>query len=75
MRRNAIIQAVLQVPERVLLQDADPPEDDFASAVFLFRHTSRLGGTWRGDVCHLVMIFVLALERRSEKDVQRTGSP
>ena len=44
-------------------------------AVFLFRHTSRLGGTWRGDVCHLVMIFVLALERRSEKNVQRTGSP
>ena len=24
---NAILQAVLQVPERVLLQDADPPED------------------------------------------------
>ena len=24
---NAIIPAVLQVPERVLLQDADPPED------------------------------------------------
>ena len=24
---NAIIQAVLQVPKRVLLQDADPPED------------------------------------------------
>ena len=46
---NAILQAVLQVPERVLLQDADPPEDDFACAVFLFRHTSRLGGTWRGD--------------------------
>ena len=44
-------------------------------AVFLFRHTSRLGGTWRGDVCHWVMAFVLALERRSEKDVQRTGSP
>ena len=27
MRRNVIIQAVLQVPERVLLQDANPPED------------------------------------------------
>ena len=61
---NAILQAVLQVPERVLLQDADPPEDDFACAVFLFRHTSRLGGTWRGDVCHWVMAFVLALEKR-----------
>ena len=29
-------------------------------AVFLFRHTSRLGGIWRGDACHLVMTFVLA---------------
>ena len=26
-RANAILRAVLQVPERVLLQDADPPED------------------------------------------------
>ena len=25
--KNAIIPTVLQVPERVLLQDADPPED------------------------------------------------
>ena len=28
-----------------------------------------------GTFCHWVMAFVLALERRSEKDVQRTGSP
>ena len=44
-------------------------------AVFLFRHTSRLGGTWRGDACHWVMTFVLALEKKERQDVQCTGSP
>ena len=43
-------------------------------AVFLFRHTSRLGGTWRGDVCHLVMAFVPA-PQKERQDVQCTGSP
>ena len=44
-------------------------------SVFLFRHTSRLGGTWRGDACHWVMTFVLALEKKERQDVQCTGSP
>ena len=43
-------------------------------AVFLFRHTSRLGGTRRGDVCHLVMAFVPA-PQKERQNVRRTGSP